>query len=38
MLFFTNYDLVKKELDKHKISKIVSGGAKGADRLAEKYA
>lgn len=35
---FTDYDLVKKELDNYVISKIVSGGAKGADRLAEKYA
>ena len=35
---FTDYDLIKKELDKYVISKIVSGGAKGADSLAEKYA
>jgi YspA, cpYpsA-related SLOG family len=35
---FNDYELVKEELDKHEISKIVSGGAKGADSLAEKYA
>lgn len=35
---FNDYDLLKSELDKYKITKIVSGGAKGADSLAEKYA
>lgn len=39
---FNDYDLMKKELDKiNKISKIgliISGGANGADKLAEKYA
>ncbi len=35
---FNDYELVKEELDKHEISKIVSGGVKGADSLAEKYA
>lgn len=36
---FTNYDLLKTELDKiENITEIVSGGAIGADKLAEKYA
>lgn len=35
---FTNYDLLKNELDKYTISMIISGGAIGADKLAEKYA
>jgi len=36
---FTDYDLLKTELDKIKnIDLIVSGGAKGADKLAELYA
>ena len=35
---FTNYEKVKKVLDQLEISLIVSGGAKGADSLAECYA
>lgn len=35
---FFDYDLVKNVLDKHIISKIVSGGAEGADSLASRYA
>ena len=35
---FNNYELVKSELSKIHISKIVSGGAKGADSLGIKYA
>lgn len=39
---FNNYELLKEKLDKihekRKITAIVSGGAKGADTLAEKWA
>jgi hypothetical protein len=39
---FNNYDLLKKEIDEirkqYNITEIVSGGANGADKLAEKYA
>ena len=37
---FTDYNRLKKILDsvKGKISSLVSGGAKGADQLVEKYA
>lgn len=37
---FSDYELMKRELDKipQKGLTIVSGGAKGADSLAEKYA
>jgi len=39
---FNNYDLLKKYLDKihnkEPISFIVSGGAKGADKLSERWA
>lgn len=37
---FNDYDLLKTNLDviKDKITEIVSGGAKGADSLARKYA
>ncbi len=37
---FNNYALLKSYLDphKHKITLIVSGGAKGADTLGEKWA
>lgn len=36
---FSDYDLLKTELNKFKdITKIISGGAKGADILSEKYA
>lgn len=34
---FTDYELMKKELDKYSISEIISGGAIGADKLSEKY-
>ena len=40
--FFTDYDYVKSSLDKisevDKITVIVSGGARGADSLGERYA
>ncbi len=36
---FSNYDLLKSILNKEKdVEKIISGGAKGADSLAKKYA
>lgn len=35
---FEDYDLMCKILKEYNITHIVSGGAKGADRLAEKYA
>lgn len=36
---FNNYDLLKQVLDKHgKASLIISGGAKGADTLGQRYA
>lgn len=37
---FSDYELVCNTLDpiKDKITSIISGGARGADRLAEKYA
>lgn len=37
---FNDYELFKKELEpyKNKISLIISGGARGADKLAERYA
>jgi len=37
---FNNYQLLKNTLDKYKekCELIISGGAKGADKLAEKYA
>ncbi len=39
---FTNYELVKKYLDSIKINEIatyiISGGAKGVDTLAQRYA
>ena len=35
---FDNYKLLKETLDSLKIDLIVSGGAKGADSLAEQYA
>jgi len=36
---FNDYDKLKNEVDKIKdITTIISGGAKGADTLAEKYA
>jgi hypothetical protein len=34
---FNNYELLRSELDKFVITKIVSGGAKGADELAYRY-
>ena len=33
-----DYELIKNELDKLNISEVVSGGAKGADKLGEFYA
>ena len=35
---FDNYQLMKDSLSKHNITEIISGGASGADSLAEKYA
>lgn len=35
---FSNYNLLKAILDEIFITQIVSGGAKGADTLAERYA
>ncbi|MEI6144994.1 MAG: AIPR family protein [Methylococcales bacterium] len=35
---FDNYELLKAELNKIEIKKIITGGAKGADSLAEHYA
>lgn len=35
---FDDYELMKIILDKFDITLIVSGGAKGADKLSEKYA
>jgi hypothetical protein len=35
---FNNYELLKTTLEKYKISNVVSGGAKGADKLSEEYA
>lgn len=35
---FFDYDLLKNVLQKHYISQIVSGGARGADSLAIRYA
>ncbi len=36
--YFKNYEILKNTLDNLEISCIVSGGAKGADTLAELYA
>ena len=35
---FENYELLEQTLDEYQIKEIVSGGAKGADTLAEWYA
>lgn len=35
---FNDYDVLKKECDNLNIEEIISGGAKGADSLGEKYA
>ena len=35
---FNNYELLKATLEKYNISNVVSGGAKGADKLSEEYA
>lgn len=35
---FQDYDLLKQILAEYEITEIVSGGAKGADSLGEKYA
>jgi hypothetical protein len=36
--YFVDYNQLSTELNKHNISSIVSGGAQGADALAERYA
>ncbi len=35
---FNNYDQMKKVLGEHQVSLVVSGGARGADKLSEQYA
>lgn len=35
---FINYALLKQTLDRYSISEIISGGAIGADQMAEQYA
>jgi len=35
---FNDYDYLKRQLKPYKITHIISGGAKGSDALAEKYA
>jgi hypothetical protein len=35
---FNDYALLQQTLDTYTISQIISGGAKGADTLAEQYA
>ena len=35
---FADYDLLEETLVHYQISKLISGGAKGADSLAERYA
>ena len=35
---FNNYEYMKEKLKMYYISKIISGGARGADKLAEVYA
>ena len=35
---FENFELMCEELDKLEITEIISGGARGADSLAERYA
>jgi predicted Rossmann fold nucleotide-binding protein DprA/Smf involved in DNA uptake len=35
---FNDFEKLEKELNKYEIDEIISGGAKGADALAEKYA
>ena len=37
---FTNYQLLEQELDSYRLSitRIISGGAKGADMMARRYA
>lgn len=35
---FGDYELLKRTLDPFPISKIISGGARGADKLSETYA
>ena len=34
---FNNYEYIKEKLKMYNISKIISGGARGADKLAEVY-
>lgn len=35
---FSDYDALKTICDKHQITEVVCGGAKGADALGERYA
>jgi predicted Rossmann fold nucleotide-binding protein DprA/Smf involved in DNA uptake len=35
---FNNYEFFKDKLDQLSVAKIISGGARGADQLAERYA
>ena len=35
---FNDYELLKKELSVINITELISGGARGADKLGEKYA
>jgi hypothetical protein len=35
---FNDFEKLEKELNKYEIDEIISGGAKGADALSEKYA
>lgn len=35
---FSNYELFKQYLEEYEIDEIISGGAIGADKLAERYA
>ena len=35
---FSDYELLCQELDKYQVDCIISGGAKGADQLAARYA
>ncbi len=35
---FNDYELLVRELDKFQITELISGGARGADQLAARYA
>jgi hypothetical protein len=35
---FNDYSLLKENCEKHSITEIISGGARGADSLGERYA